>query len=114
MATNGTGSSAGESVGLLAYRPDALSLKVRSRGDSLLVLSESYYPGWKAWVDGLPATIYRTDVAFRGVYVGDGVHVVRMEFSPAILRISLGITMLTAVVLGAMMFLGVAGQRRNG
>ncbi len=33
----------------------------------LLVLSQNYYPGWKAWLDEAPAVIYRSDIAFPGV-----------------------------------------------
>jgi hypothetical protein len=91
-----------EAVSLIAYRPDAISLKVRSKGASLLVLSESYYPGWQAWVDGVPTEVRRADIAFRGVFVPDGDHLVRMEFRPVILPLSLAITLLTAIALVAM------------
>jgi uncharacterized membrane protein YfhO len=72
-------------------------------GTSLLVLSESYYPGWKAFVDGVPTVVHRADIAFRGVLVPDGDHLVRMEFSPMILPISLAVTILTASGLAGMM-----------
>ena len=91
-----------ESVSLIAYHPNALSLKVHGTGRALLVLSESYYPGWNAWIDGVPAAVYRTDIAFRGVYVPDGDHIVRMEFSPLILKISLCLSLLTAIALAGM------------
>jgi hypothetical protein len=45
------------------------------------VRSESFYPGWKAWIDDRPTEIHRTDIAFRGVVVPQGKHRVRMEFS---------------------------------
>ena len=57
-------------------------IRVRSTEASLLVLSDSYYPGWRATVDGIPSHIYRTDYVLRGVVVPPGTHLVRFYFSP--------------------------------
>jgi uncharacterized membrane protein YfhO len=62
-------------------------------------MSETWYPGWKAWLDDKPARIIRSDLAFRGVVVPDGTHSVRMEFRPVILPISIAVSVLTALVL---------------
>jgi hypothetical protein len=86
-----------DDVKVVDYQPASLELAVQSRGTSLLVAAETDYPGWEAWVDGAPATIHRVDIALRGVVVPGGSHRVRMEFRPAILPVSLGITLLTAV-----------------
>jgi Bacterial membrane protein YfhO len=93
------GGSAGE-VQTLGYQPGWLQLKVSTEQPALLVLAESYYPGWLAWVDGTPAEIYRTDITFRGISVPAGIHTVRMEFRPAILPISIGVSAGTAALLG--------------
>jgi hypothetical protein len=82
------------------YQPGWLQLQVSTQQPALLVLAESYYPGWTAWVDGTPAEIYRTDIAFRGVSVPAGTHTVRMEFRPAIFPISIAVSAGTAVLLG--------------
>ena len=88
-----------DEVRVLSYRPSALDLTVRSHGTGLLVLSESEYPGWYAWLDEKPVAIHRVDIAFRGVVVPDGEHRVRMAFQPAILPISLGISLATGLLL---------------
>ena len=95
QATNGAGQ-----VETIDYLPGSLQLKVTTEQPALLVLAESYYPGWMAWVDGAPAEIYRTDIAFRGVAVPAGSHTVRMEFRPAILPISMAVSVGTAALLG--------------
>ena len=52
-------------------------------GSSLLV-SENYYPGWKATVDGKPAPIGRADYAFIGVDLPSGARSIQLDFtSPA-------------------------------
>jgi hypothetical protein len=86
-------------VKTLKYEPNFIEVSTKSSRRSLLVLSETYYPGWKAWVDDQPAPIYLTDIALRGVIVPAGEHRVRMEFRPLILPISLGISLATAILL---------------
>lgn len=89
------------------YNPGAIELSTRSSRDSLLVLSETGYPGWKAWLDNQPTAIYSTDIALRGVMVPAGAHRVRMEFHPVILPISCGISLATAILLA------ISASRRN-
>jgi hypothetical protein len=98
-----------DDVKVSRYQPDSLALSIRSSAPALLVLSDNYYPGWKAWLDDVPAPIYRTDIAFRGVAVPPGPHVVRMEFRPIILPVSAAISVATAVLLLALAYLGRAG-----
>jgi len=53
----------------------------------LLALSDAYYPGWKAYVDGKETPIYPTDVALRSIYLGPGEHAITFEYDPASFRI---------------------------
>jgi hypothetical protein len=87
------------------YEPSRIELSLRASRASLLVLSETYYPGWKAWIDGRPAAIHSVDIALRGVVVPAGAHQLRMEFHPAILPVSLGISLATAILLAISAFL---------
>jgi hypothetical protein len=64
------------------YGLDRLTLNVTANRPAYLVTSETGYPGWEAWVDGKPRPIYTTDVAFRGMPVPAGRHVVTMRFIP--------------------------------
>jgi hypothetical protein len=51
-----------------------------------LVLTDPYYPGWRALVDGDETTILRADYLFRAVALGPGSHDVRFIFEPPSLR----------------------------
>lgn len=86
-------------VKTLSYQPMALEVSTQSASGSFLVLSETNYPGWKAWLDGRPTPIYCADIALRGVVVPPGIHQVRMKFQPVIFPISLGISFGTGVLL---------------
>ncbi|MGC8947560.1 MAG: YfhO family protein, partial [Anaerolineae bacterium] len=71
------------------YGPNDVVLFVETDAPALLVLSDTFYPGWQAEVDGERAPIYRTNAVFRGVLVPPGKHRVEMTFRPSSLRWSL-------------------------
>ncbi|MGA9407817.1 MAG: YfhO family protein [Bacteroidota bacterium] len=60
-----------------------ISFDVEASGNNLLFVSEIYYPkGWRAFIDGKPTEIYKTDYAFRSVVVPKGKHRVEFTFHP--------------------------------
>jgi len=99
--TAAAGKDTGE-VEVIDYQPGSLRLRVRTPQAAFLVLSDNHYPGWHAWVDGAPAAIVRTNIAFRGLPVPAGTHQVSMAFQPTILPLSLAISLVTALLLGAL------------
>jgi hypothetical protein len=62
--------------------PNHLDLRVQASDAGWLVWSEVWYPGWKAWVDGEPAPIFRADSLFRAVQVPGGQHTVVFAYQP--------------------------------
>jgi uncharacterized membrane protein YfhO len=68
------------------------------------VMSEVFYPGWQAFVNGRETSIYRVNGFMRGVVVPDGQSVVRFEYRPASVRV--GAALGLAALLGTA-FLGV-------
>jgi hypothetical protein len=62
---------------------DRMELEVEAQSRGLLVLSENYYPGWRATIDDQPAPIYRVDSALRGVVVPRGHSRVVLRYAPA-------------------------------
>jgi uncharacterized membrane protein YfhO len=47
------------------------------------VLSENFYPGWQASLNGRPARIYEVDGALRGIVVNAGENRVVLDYAPA-------------------------------
>jgi hypothetical protein len=64
----------------------------------LVVLSDNYYPGWTATVDGQTARMWEAYTAIRGVEVEAGTHRIEMHYRP--LSVRLGALMLLLSVLG--------------
>ena len=105
------GLSGGGDVTLLRYAPEDVELRVQSERPGLLVLADTWYPGWTATVDGVPTPIARANYLFRGVPVPAGEHVVAMRFQPASLRNGLLVTVAAAVGLLTLLLAGLLRRR---
>lgn len=64
----------------------------------LLVLADSYYPGWKAFVDGKETRIYRTNYVMRGVFAPAGRHRVEFRYEPASFKVGAVISLASLVL----------------
>ena len=67
-------------------------LQTKSTQPSFLVLSDVFYPGWQAHIDGKPAHIFQTNYIFRGVQLPAGEHTVTFSFRPFSFAIGCGIS----------------------
>jgi hypothetical protein len=64
------------------YLPNKVVIKVFCSTDGFLFLSDTYYPGWRCYVDGKPTKIYRANYCFRAVRVDRGEHIVEFRYLP--------------------------------
>lgn len=75
--------NAQETAQVSAIAPNQMELEVNAQSRGLLVLSENYYPGWRATIDGQSAPIYRVDSGLRGLIVPRGRSRVELRYAPA-------------------------------
>ncbi len=93
----------------LEYEPETFTVIALNPAPAYVVFSEVWYPGWRAWVDGVEAPIHRANFAFRAVYLPKaGEHKVVMRFEPVSWKIGLGVTVLT--LLGIVMRVGYSAS----
>jgi len=93
-------------VSLERREPECLRLSVRTAETGMLVLSETYFPEWKAWLDDQPATIYPVDYVLRGVTIPAGEHKVEMRYDPHWFKLGGLASLLTLVLsIGLMVLL---------
>jgi hypothetical protein len=80
-------------------------------GERLLVATETFYPGWRAYVDGQQRQIETVAGTFCGVRVDDGDREVRLVFVPESVQVGIFVTL---VGLGALCatLVGTARRRR--
>lgn len=86
-------------VTVMHQTPTALLLNVTTPSDGLLVLSEIYYPGWQATIDGQALSVLRVDYALRGIPVSVGQHQVKVFYRPATFLLGAAISCITLVAL---------------
>jgi hypothetical protein len=86
-------------------------LRVETPRPALLVLTDLFYPGWTATVDGAPTRIWPAYHAFRAVEVPAGTHDVEFRYRPASFTAGLTISGLSLVVLIG--FVAIAREPRE-
>jgi len=91
------------SVTIVNYGPNRVELEATMENDGFLVLSDTYYPGWKAYVNGKQVEIYLTNYLLRSLYLRKGTHQIRFVYTPLPLKAGVGISLLT--LLGVAVFL---------
>lgn len=82
-------------VRMTAYLAEHIELAAQMRTPGLVVLSDTYFPGWEASVDGRPAPIVRANYFVRGVYLGSGEHQVVFRYAPRSYRVGAAVSGLT-------------------
>ena len=102
---------AGEAT-LSRYEPERVVIEAKADRASMLVLTDSWYPGWEATVDGHKVEVLRADHALRAVVLPAGTHRVEFNFRPRSLRAGASITAATALV--AVTALGLVPAWRRG
>ena len=75
-----------------------VSLNVDMPARGLLVLTDTFYPGWEALVDGAPKSIHRVNLAFRGVVLGSGRHEVTFRFRPRSFYVGAAVSAVTLLL----------------
>jgi hypothetical protein len=99
----GCGDPAG-SASVVSHGPTEVRVTTHLDAPGLLVLTDSWYPGWEALVDGTPAPVLRSNVAFRGVVLPKGDHEVVFRYRPWWARLlPLGICAWLVLALGLSM-----------
>jgi hypothetical protein len=81
-------------VRLITYENNRMIWEVDTPEAVFLFMSEAFYPGWQAYLDGRPTEILRADYVFRAVPVGPGSHRIELVFEPLTFKIGLSISLL--------------------
>ena len=74
------------SVQVLSYQPNTVMLQTTTDAPALLFLSDTYYPSWKASIDGKNTKLYLADYTFRAIVVPQGQHTVRFYYDPIMFK----------------------------
>lgn len=87
-----------DSAEITHYEPQRVRLQVNLCEPGLVVLTDTYYSGWKVYVDGVEQHLYRTDYLFRGVYSDRGQHKVRFVYDSLSYKTGLALSAASAII----------------
>ena len=82
-----------------------------SRGTNFLIVSQVWYPGWRATLDGGEVPIFRVNHALMGLVVPPGEHSLRLEMTSPMLALGLGLALAATAVLGMMLLPNAVARR---
>lgn len=86
------------SVHVKSHEPEEVIVEARTEQGAFLVLNDSFYPGWKAYDNGVETHIYRANYLFRAVYLTPGSHTIRFVYEPALFKWGVRISMTGLIV----------------
>jgi hypothetical protein len=87
----------GVAATIVRDEPQVVEIDATLAAPGLVVLADTFYPGWVATVDGAPAAILATNHLFRGVPAPAGVHRIRFAYRPRSLLLGGALSLLTAL-----------------
>ncbi|RJQ25330.1 hypothetical protein C4577_06015 [Candidatus Parcubacteria bacterium] len=95
---------------IIRYMPNSIDVTVNAVSSSILLLTDNYYPGWEAYIDGNKTKIYRGNYTFRAVIVPKGQHNVKFVYNPLSFRI--GVFLAILGLLGIVGFTVIIKKRK--
>ena len=100
-------------VYLLKYENNYVDLRVSMKEDGFLVFSDTYYPGWRAYIDGKVTKIYKTNGTLKGIYIPAGEHKIRSRFLPSSFIIGAAISGATFIFLIVFLMAQLKKKKRD-
>ena len=94
-----TSTASGGEAKILHYANTDVVIEAALAGSGILVLTDSYYPGWRVLVDGRESKILRANHFFRGVQLSAGTHTVEFRYEPLSFEIGLAISLFSLLIL---------------
>ncbi len=85
---------------------NSVRFRVHAASDGFLVMSDTFYPGWRAKVDGKPTPVVRANFALRGICLPAGDHEVMFWFEPITLRVGATLSVIGLAVMIAALLRG--------
>ena len=97
-------------VTVTAFDANHLILQTQTNGQTLLVLSQIYYPGWYAEVDGQSTEIIQVNAVQQGVVVPSGEHDIRVYYWPNSFKWGVGLSVIGLIFCGIGLAMGLQSK----
>jgi uncharacterized membrane protein YfhO len=102
-------------MGTATYRwlsPHSAQIDVTTPGNAIVLVRNTFDPGWQATVDGRPAPVLRTDFFLQGVPVTAGTHTIVLTYHDPAIAVGLaGSAVALTLLFGTAAFLAYRRRR---
>lgn len=99
---------------IVSYTENQVEVETQSTTRQTLILLDSFYPGWRAFVDGAEAPVIGANYVYRGIDLAPGHHRVVFAYQPRLFRYGLWISGLAAACwCGLGLMAGLRRRRRK-
>jgi len=100
-------------VEIQKYSNNKAKLNITAESDEFLVFSDTYYPGWKAYIDGQQVKIYKANGIVKGISIPEGKHIIEFDYLPNNFWIYFSISMTTFISVIISIFIISYKRRKN-
>lgn len=87
----------GGTATILTYLPQEVTIQTESTASSILTLTDTYYPGWEASIDGESTTLYKTQNALRSIPIPAGKHIVNFVYRPESVKFGIIVSVISFI-----------------
>jgi hypothetical protein len=98
---------------LSSYQAKRVVITATASKPSLVVLTDTFFPGWSATLDGKSVPINRVDYLLRGISIGPGKHTIVFRYQPTSWRIGWIISLITLLALAGALIVSLVRRRRQ-
>ncbi|MEW6556699.1 MAG: YfhO family protein, partial [Elusimicrobiota bacterium] len=97
--THGSERTDSSTAKVLKYSDREIIIDANLTDNGFLVLTDTYYPGWKAFVDGIKTEILCANYIMRAVAIGKGNHRIKFYYSPVLFKIGFILSIFTGLII---------------
>lgn len=108
-----TDTAAAGTAEIVKYEPNVIELRAQMARKGVLVLSENWYPWFRAWVDGKEQKVYRADYTLRALVLEPGTHKVEFRFKSPYMKAGVWITFISLGLVALAVALSLLPKRKK-
>ena len=89
-----------DDIRLESYGQSSITIQAKMNCRGMVILGDTFFPGWRATVDGAPVPVYEVFSLVRGVVVPSGNHQIKFRYRPISVLAGAALSLLGACIIG--------------
>ena len=100
-------------IDLIKDTDEEIIINVKNNQDSILVIADSFYPGWQVLIDSKQAKIYPANINQRAIFVNAGNHQIRLHFISQPFEIGKRISLVFFIIWTGLFIVAIKADRNR-